>query len=138
MGSMRKTAPASRGRTPDSVERYIARTPEPAHDMLIALRAAIRSVLPRDATETISYRMPAFKRDGIVVWYAAFADHCSLFPGGSVLGRFKDQIAGYRTSKGTIQFPLDKRLPIRLIKQIVKARVSEQAARARLRSKRRA
>lgn len=106
--------------------------------MLIALRAAIRSVLPRDATETISYRMPAFKRDGIVVWYAAFADHCSLFPGGSVLERFKDQIAGYRTSKGTIQFPLDRRLPIRLIKQIVKARVAEQAARARLRSKRRA
>lgn len=106
--------------------------------MLIALRAAIRSVLPRDVTETISYRMPAFKRDGVVVWYAAFADHCSLFPGGSVLGRFKDQIAGYRTSKGTIQFPLDKRLPIRLVKQIVKARVAEQAARARLRSKRQA
>jgi uncharacterized protein YdhG (YjbR/CyaY superfamily) len=99
--------------------------------MLIDLRAAIRSALPPDVAETISYRMPAFKRDRVLVWYAAFADHCSLFPGGSVLQRFKSEVAGYKTSKGTIQFALDKPLPTRLIRKIVKARVVERAGKMR-------
>jgi uncharacterized protein YdhG (YjbR/CyaY superfamily) len=66
----------------------------------MSLRAAIRSALPRDVTETISYRMPAFKRDGVRVWYAAFAGHCSLFPGTSALQRFKNQVAGISDLKG--------------------------------------
>jgi uncharacterized protein YdhG (YjbR/CyaY superfamily) len=111
------------------VADYLARVPGPARGTLISLRAAIRSALPRDVTETISYRMPAFKRDGVLVWYAAFADHCSLFPGGSVLQRFKSDVDGYKTSKGTIQFALDKPLPIALIKRIVNARVAEHEAR---------
>jgi len=112
-----------------TVADYLARVPGPAHSTLISLRAAIRSALPHDVTETISYRMPAFKRDGVLVWYAAFADHCSLFPGGSVLQRFKTEVAGYKTSKGTIQFALDKPLPIALVKRIVRARVAEHEAR---------
>lgn len=129
---MSKTARApSPRRAPATVKAYFARTPPPARRMLTALRAAIRSVLTGDATEIISYRMPAFTRDGVVVWYGAFADHCSLFPGGSVLGRFKDQIARYKTSKGAIQFPLGRPLPIRLVRQIVKARVAELDTRAR-------
>jgi uncharacterized protein YdhG (YjbR/CyaY superfamily) len=59
------------------------------------------------------------------VWYAAFAGHISLFPGGSVLAQFKDDIAGFKVSKGTVQFPLDKPLPTALIKRIVKARLAE-------------
>ena len=96
--------------------------------------AAIRSALPRDATETISYRMPAFQRDGVLVWYAAFADHCSLFPAGAVVQAFKDDLKGFKTSKGTIQFPLDKPLPIRLIQRIVRARVAQHDAKQRLRT----
>jgi uncharacterized protein YdhG (YjbR/CyaY superfamily) len=62
------------------------------------------------------------------VWYAAFADHCSLFPGGTVLAQLKDELTGYKTSKGTVQFPLGKPLPIALIKRILKARVAEREA----------
>ena len=107
---------------PSSVREYLASAPKPARPMLRALRAAIRSALPRDVTETISYRIPAFKGDRVLVWYAAFADHCSLFPTAGIVSAFKDQLAGYKTSKGTIQFPLDKPLPVALIKRIVRAR----------------
>jgi uncharacterized protein YdhG (YjbR/CyaY superfamily) len=96
--------------------------------MLKKMRAAIRSVLPGDAKETISYRIPAFERDGILVWYAAFADHCSLFPAGTIVEMFKHELSGFKTSKGTIQFPLDKPLPVRLIMRIVKARVAQHDA----------
>ena len=94
-------------------------------------RATIRSVLPRDATEIISYQIPAFARDGVIVWYAAFADHVSVFPRGSVLTKFKDELTGFKTSKGTVQFPLDKPLPVALIKRIVKARLAEYEAKGR-------
>jgi uncharacterized protein YdhG (YjbR/CyaY superfamily) len=69
--------------------------------------------------------MPAFRGDHVLVWYAAFADHCSLFPGASILEQLKDELAGFKTSKGTVQFPLDKPLPVALIKRIVKARIAE-------------
>jgi len=81
--------------------------------------------MPRDAEEVISYGIPAFRRKQVLVWYAAFSNHCSLFPKNSVIGAFKDQLQGFTISKGTIQFPLDKPLPISLIKRIVKARVAE-------------
>src|SRR5438477_118323 len=115
---------------------HVPRPPEPERrrSMLKKMRAAIRSALPRDATETISYRMPAFQRDGVLVWYAAFADHCSLFPAGTVLQAFKDDLKGFKTSKGTIQFPLDKPLPIGLIQRIVRARVAQHDAKKRLRT----
>jgi uncharacterized protein YdhG (YjbR/CyaY superfamily) len=100
--------------------------------MLTKMRAAIRAAVPRDATEIISYKMPAFKRDGVLVWYAAFTDHVSLFPGGAVLAQFKDELAGFKTSKGTVQFPLDKPLPMALIKRVVKARVAEREGRNRI------
>ena len=95
------------------------------------MRTAIRSAVPRVATETISYQMPAFAHNGVLVWYAAFADHCSLFPTGSVLQAFKDELKGFKTSKGTVQFALDKRLPVTLIKRIVKARVAQAEAKRR-------
>ena len=108
------------------MDEYFDHLTEPTRGMLTKMRAAIRSAIPRDATEIISYKMPAFRRDGVLVWYAAFADHCSLFPGASVLGQFKDELAGFKTSKGTVQFPLDTPLPTALIKRIVKARVAER------------
>jgi uncharacterized protein YdhG (YjbR/CyaY superfamily) len=108
-----------------TVDEYFARLPEPARGKLTELRAAIRSVVPREATEVISYSMPAFRDGGVLVWYAAFRNHVSLFPGGSVLGTVKDDVSGFVTRKGTIQFPLDKPLPIALIKRIVKARVGD-------------
>ena len=92
------------------------------------MRAAIRSAVPREATETISYRIPAFKHHGILVWFAAFSDHCSFFPTAAVIEAFKEELKGFSTSKGTIHFPLNRPLPVALIKKIVKARVAELEA----------
>jgi uncharacterized protein YdhG (YjbR/CyaY superfamily) len=132
-GSRRAEAPRSAPQTVD-VDDYLYRVPEPGRSMLKKMRAAIRSVVPRDATETINYRMPAFTRNGVLLWYAAFADHCSLFPAGAVVETFKNDLKDFKTSKGTIQFPLDKPLPIGLIKRIVRARVAQHEAKKRLRT----
>jgi uncharacterized protein YdhG (YjbR/CyaY superfamily) len=116
---------------PQSIDQYMAGVPEPARTTLKKMRTAIRSALPSDATETISYRIPAFKRKNILVWFAAFSDHCSLFPTTSVIAEFKDELKGYSTSKGTIHFPLDKPPPIALIKKIVKVRVKQDQSKKR-------
>jgi len=110
---------------PKSVDEYLAGVPEPARSTLNKIRAAIRSAVPPEATETISYRMPAFKYKGVLVWFAAFSNHCSLFPTASVVAAFKNELKGFSTSKGTIQFPTDKPLPTALVKKLVKARVAQ-------------
>ena len=110
---------------PKSVDEYFARVPEPARSTLTKLRAAIGSALPGEATETISYSIPAFKLKKIVVWFAAFQKHCSLFPTAAVIEQFKDELEGYTISKGTIQFPIDKPLPSALIKKLVKVRLKQ-------------
>jgi uncharacterized protein YdhG (YjbR/CyaY superfamily) len=109
-----------------NVDEYLAGVPEPARSTLKHVRAVIRSVVPKETAEVISYDIPMFKYNGMLVGYAAFKKHCSLFPTGSgVLDQFEKELRGYRTSKGTIQFPLDKPLPDALVKKIVKARVKE-------------
>jgi uncharacterized protein YdhG (YjbR/CyaY superfamily) len=110
---------------PKSLEEYLAGVPEPARSSLNKVRAAIRAAAPRGATETISYGIPAFKYNGVLMWYAAFAKHCSLFPTASVIKAFKNELKGYSISKGTIQFPTDKPLPSALVKKMVKARVAQ-------------
>ena len=117
---------AAKGRgAPKNVGEYVAGVPEPARSALNKLRAAIRSAVPRQATETISYGIPAFKYKGVLVWFAAFSNHCSLFPTASVIEAFKNELKGFTTSKGTIQFPTDKPLPAALVKKMVKARVAQ-------------
>ncbi len=109
------------------VERYLSAVPEPARGTLIKVRAAIRSAAPPEATEGISYGMPMFKHNGPLMGYAAFHDHCSLFvTSGSLLDSFQDALKGYQTSKGTIRFPMDKALPVALIRKLVKARLAEK------------
>ena len=107
---------------------YLASVPEPARSALSKMRAAIRRAVPREATETISYQIPAFKHKGILVWFAAFSNHCSLFPTAALIEAFKKELKGFSTSKGTIHFPLNKPLPVALIKKIVKARVAQLEA----------
>jgi len=117
---------ASRGKgAPKTVDAYLARVPEPARGTLNKIRAAIRSAAPREATEIISYGIPAFKYKGVLVWFAAFSDHCSLFPTAAVIEMFKNELDGFSISKGTIQFPTDKPLPAALVKKMVKARVAQ-------------
>src|SRR6266481_7922017 len=96
---------------PKNVDEYLARVPEPARSTLTKVRAAIRSAMPAEATEAISYRMPSFKYKGRpLMWFAAFSNHCSLFPTASVIEAIKNELKGFSISKGTIQFPLDKPL----------------------------
>jgi uncharacterized protein YdhG (YjbR/CyaY superfamily) len=122
-GSRRSAAKASGG--PKNVDEYLAGVPEPARSTLEKIRAAIRSAAPPEATETISYRIPAFKYKGVLVWFAAFSDHCSLFPTAAVIETFKNELKSFSTSKGTIHFPTDKPLPVALVKKMVKARVAQ-------------
>jgi uncharacterized protein YdhG (YjbR/CyaY superfamily) len=109
---------------PKNVDEYLARVPEPARGTLKKIRAAIRSALPSEAIETISYRIPAYKYKGMVAWFAAFSDHCSLFPTAAIIDAFKKELKRYSTSKGTIQFPTDKPLSAALVRKMVKARVA--------------
>jgi uncharacterized protein YdhG (YjbR/CyaY superfamily) len=125
-GKSGKRGSAGKGKgAPKSIDEYLAGVPEPARSTLNKIRAAIRSAAPQEATETISYGMPAFKYKGVLVWFAAFSDHCSLFPTASVIETFKNELKGFATSKGTIQFPTDKPLPAALVKKIVKVRVAQ-------------
>ncbi len=116
---------------PKTVDEYLARVPEPARGTLNKIRAAIRSVVPPEATEAISYGIPAFKYNGPLVWFAAFSNHCSLFPTASVIEAFKNELKGFSTSKGTIHFPADKPLPAALVKTLVKARVAQNESKKR-------
>lgn len=114
----------------EGVEEYLGRVPEPAQTALRKLRATIRAAAPKDATEGISYGMPAFRYKGALVAYAAFKNHCSLFPmQASLIDELKDELKAYRTSKGTLQFSPDKPLPAALVKKMVKFRAIENAAR---------
>ena len=107
-----------------TVGEYLARVPEPARTTLKTVRAEIRKLVPQ-ASEVISYQMPAFRLETGLMWYAAFKNHCSVFPGARAITALAADLKDYKTLKGTIQFPLDRPLPARLIKKTVKARVAE-------------
>ena len=118
---MRKGKPAK------TVDEYLAAVPEPAHSTLKHIRAVIRSVVPKEATEVISYGIPTFRYKRGLVAFAAFTNHCSFFPlGASVLDSFKEELKEFRVSKGTLHFPLDKPLPAALVKKMVKMRLAEK------------
>jgi len=108
------------------VRAYFAATPPKARAALKKIRAAIRSVVPR-AEEAFSYRIPAFKLGGRpLVWYAAFKNHCSLFPmTGAIRQKLARQLKDYEMSKGTVRLPLAKPIPVGLVKKLVKARLAE-------------
>jgi len=117
-------------KVPKDIDEYLAGVPEPARGTLNKVRAAIRAAVPPEATEAITYRMPTFKYKGSLVAFAAFKNHCSLFPMSmAVIAAFKDELKGFHTSKGTIHFPLDK--PAALLKKMVKARVAQNEERKR-------
>lgn len=120
-------AKIARAAAPKTVEEYFAGVAEPGRAILREMREAIRAVVPAEATEVISYKIPAFRHGKVLVWYAAFAEHCSLFPMAAVIEEFRRELKGYKTVKGTIQFPFREPLPVGLIKKIVKARVAAAA-----------
>ncbi|MGA9138916.1 MAG: DUF1801 domain-containing protein [Methanocella sp.] len=113
------------GKTFESIDEYIAQYPPDIQEKLEKLRKVIKETAP-EAEETISYRMPAFKLNGRpLVYFAPFSDHIGFFPTASGVEAFKDELTGYKTSKGTIQFPLDKPMPLDLVRRIVRFKVAE-------------
>jgi len=119
-----KSAPAR------NVDEYLAGVPKEARTTLEKLRKTIKAAAPM-ASEVISYQMPMYKHHGMVVGFAAFKDHCSIFPGSAVIDAYKEELSRYQTSKGTIRFPADKPLPATLVKKLVKARIADNEARAK-------
>jgi uncharacterized protein YdhG (YjbR/CyaY superfamily) len=111
-------------KTVNTIDDYIGQFSPEVQDRLRAVRNAIREAAP-DAAEKISWQMPTSHQHGNVVHFAAFKDHISLFPGASGVEAFADRLAGFKTSKGTIQFPHGQPLPLELVKEIVQYRVAE-------------
>jgi uncharacterized protein YdhG (YjbR/CyaY superfamily) len=116
---------AKQSSVPKTVDEYLVAVPEPARSTLNKVRAAIQSVVPADTTEVISYGIPAFRYKRILMWYAAFSDHCSVFPTASVIEKLQEELKPFRTSKGTIHFPIDKAPRSALVKKMVKMRLAE-------------
>ncbi|HEY4978976.1 MAG TPA: DUF1801 domain-containing protein [Candidatus Acidoferrum sp.] len=110
-----------------AVDEYMESVAPPARGTMKKMRAMIRAAAPPEAMEAIGYGIPTFRYKGALVAYGAFSDHCSLFPMSmAVIEANVKELKKTRTSKGTIQFPLDKALPAGLVKKMVKARVAEK------------
>jgi uncharacterized protein YdhG (YjbR/CyaY superfamily) len=112
-------------KVPRTVDEYLARLPEPSRGALQRVRMIVRDVIPPEATEAISYGIPTFKYNGMLMSFAAFSDHCSVFPGAGPIEEFQKDLKNFRTAKGTIQFAPEKPLPSSLLKKLVKARMEE-------------
>lgn len=117
------------------VDSYLALVPEKMQPLLHKLRQTIRKAAP-DAEETISYGMPAYRCHGILVYFAAFKNHCSFFPAsGSLINEMKNELKGFKTSKGTIQFTVENPLPASLVTKMVKARVKQNLEKEKTKKK---
>ncbi len=108
-----------------TVDEYLARLSEPSRGALQRVRTIVRDVIPPEATEVISYGIPTFKYNGMLMSFAAFSNHCSVFPGAGPIEEFQKDLKNFRTARGTIQFAPEKPLPSRLLKKLVKARIEE-------------
>jgi len=111
-----------------TIDAYIEQQPKLVQAKLKKLRALIRKLAPK-ATEAIKYGMPAFVLGKNLVFFAAYKNHIGFYPTPGPINFFKKELAGYETSKGAIQFPIDKPVPFGLVEKIVKFRVKEMTAR---------
>ena len=125
-----KTNPA----VPKNIDEYIAGFPPDIQKLLEKIRTTIRQAAP-DAEETISYRMPTFTLKGNLVHFAAFKKHIGFYPTPTGIEKFKEELSVYEGAKGSVQFPLDKAIPLELIGKIVKFRVKENQERAETKGK---
>lgn len=112
-----------------TVDEYIASFPPDVQALLNEMRTLVTQAAPK-ATEVISYNMPAIKQNSVLVYYAAAKEHIGFYPTASPIIAFADALGKYKTSKGAIQFPTDKPIPKKLVKDIVKYRLAEDAEKA--------
>ncbi len=119
-----------------TVDEYLSALPANTKAILKEVRKTIRQAAPQ-AEELISYNMPAFRLNGMLVYYAAWKDHVGFYPVSSAIKAFQKELSDYKTSKGAIQFPIDRPIPFGLITKIVKFRVKEnlEKAKAKLKKK---
>jgi len=116
------------------IDEYIDGFPAPVHELLKQMRSVISKAAPA-ATEKISYAIPTFCLEGNLVHFAGYKNHIGFYPGAAPLVIFKKELSVYKTAKGSVQFPLDKKLPVALINRIVKYRVKANLEKARLKKK---
>ena len=109
---------------PTRIDEYISQFPEDVQLILEEIRAVIKESAPQ-AVEKISYQMPGFYLNGYLVWFGVHKHHIGLYPTGSGIEAFKEELSAYKKAKGSVQFPLDKPIPYELISKIVKFRVAE-------------
>lgn len=119
---------------PKNIDEYVAGFPPEIQEKLESVRATIRKTAPK-AEEAISYMIPTFKLHGNLVHFAAFKKHIGFYPGAGGIAAFQEELAGYETSKGTVQFPLNTRIPLALIARIVKFRVMQNLDKAAMKAK---
>ncbi len=117
-----------------TIDAYIALFPEEIQGRLRAMRAAIHAAAP-EATEKISYQMPTFYLEGNLVHFAALKRHIGFYPTPSGIEAFKEELSGYVTSKGALQFPLNSPLPLELVGRITRYRAAENLEKAQKRKK---
>ena len=115
---------------PQSVDQYIAGCPPEARAILRKLRSTIKRAAPPEAEEIISYRMPAFKLHGILIYFAAFKNHIGIFPPIRGDAKLEAAVAKYAGAKGNLKFPLDQPFPYALAARVVKFRVKQNLAKA--------
>ena len=121
----------------EDIEDYITSFPEDVQKILQKIRSTIRKAAP-DATEGISYKMPAFDLNGhYLIYFAAYKKHVGMYPVPAGDEEFRQEIAGYQSGKGTLQFPLDRPIPYKLITKVVKFRVKENLEKAETKKKNR-
>ena len=116
---------------PDSIATYIAQFPPEVQTLLQQLHQTIQKAAP-SATEAISYQIPTLKLNGNLVHFAGFKKHIGFYPGAAGMAAFQDELAGYKSAKGSVQFPLDKALPLALVARIVRFRVAQNLEQAKV------
>ena len=110
-----------------TIDEYIKTFPKDIQKILETVRQTIKKTAP-DADEAISYQIPTFKLNGNLVHFAAFKNHIGFYPGSKAIKDFQKDLTKYKSSKGAVQFPIDKPMPLSLIQKIVKHRVKENSA----------
>ena len=110
------------------IDEYIADFPDDVQPLLEKVRASIRKAAP-DAEEAIKYQIPTFVLNGNLMHFAGYKNHIGLYPGSKAIEEFKEELSGHEISKGTVRFPLDKRIPLGLISKITKFCVKRNRAR---------
>ncbi len=119
-----------KGSQATSIDDYIATFPQHTRELLEQVREAVRKAAP-EAEEVISYQMPAFKQHGVLVYFAGYKNHIGFYPTNTGIAAFAKELSVYKGAKGSVQFPLDKPLPLSLIAKMVKFRVKEDKEKAK-------